>query len=55
MDNKSAAAWTGRGLAQEGLGDRQKARESFARATQLNPTYQPAKDGLARTGVQSAG
>ena len=55
IDNKNAAAWTGRGLAQEGRGDRQKARESFQRALQLNPYSQPAKDGIGRTGLQAAG
>jgi len=53
LNNKNAAAWTGRGLAQEGLGERQKARESLQRALQINPGYAPAKEALARNPAQT--
>ncbi|TIP77433.1 MAG: GlcNAc transferase, partial [Mesorhizobium sp.] len=30
-------------------GDKAKAAKSYREAVRLSPTYQPAKDGLART------
>ena len=48
-DRDSYQAWTNQGLALEQLGDRQKAFAAFARAASLNPSYQPAKDGMRRT------
>jgi Tfp pilus assembly protein PilF len=48
-DRSSFQAWTNQGLALEQLGDRQKAFAAFARASSLNPNYQPAKDGMRRT------
>ena len=49
LDRNSFQAWTNQGLALEQLGKRQKANAAFARAANLNPTYQPAKDGMRRT------
>ena len=48
-DRNSYQAWTNQGLALEQLGERQKAYAAFARAANLNPKYQPAKDGMRRT------
>jgi hypothetical protein len=48
-DGRSHIAWTNQGLALEQLGEKQKAFAAFARAANLNPKYQPAKDGMRRT------
>jgi Flp pilus assembly protein TadD len=49
LDRNSYIAWTNQGLALEQLGDRQKANAAFARAANLNQTYQPAREGMRRT------
>jgi Tfp pilus assembly protein PilF len=49
-DKTSYLAWTNQGLALEQLGDKKQARAAFAHATQLNPKYAPARDGMRRTG-----
>ena len=48
-DSDSHIAWTNQGLALEQLGEKQKAFAAFARAANLDPKYQPAKDGMRRT------
>ncbi len=48
-DAHSFRGWTNQALALEQLGEREKAFAAFARAASLNPSYQPAKDGMRRT------
>lgn len=45
-------AWALRGQAAEALGNRQDAVRSYNRALQINPSFQPAREGLQR--VESA-
>jgi ribosomal protein S6E (S10) len=47
-DRDSYEGWTNQGLALEKLGEHQKAFAAFARASNLNPGYRPAKDGMRR-------
>jgi Tfp pilus assembly protein PilF len=49
LDPKNAEAWTNQALIYERRGDKAKAAKSYREAVRLNPTYQPAKDGLSRT------
>jgi Tfp pilus assembly protein PilF len=48
-DRSSYLAWTNQALALEQLGEREKAFAAFARAANLNPSYQPAREGMRRT------
>lgn len=45
-------AWALRGKAAEALGNKQDARRAYNRALQINPSFQPAREGLQR--VESA-
>jgi len=45
-------AWALRGKAAEALGNRQNAARAYNRALQINPSFQPAREGLQR--VESA-
>ena len=45
-------AWALRGQAAEALGNRQDAVKAYNRALQINPSFQPAREGLQR--VESA-
>jgi len=47
-DSAYIEAWTNRGVAYELMGDRARAREDFARALDLDHTFQPAIDGMKR-------
>ncbi|TKB34441.1 MAG: tetratricopeptide repeat protein, partial [Mesorhizobium sp.] len=49
LDGKNAEAWSNQALIYERRGDKVRAAKSYREAVHLNPTYQPAKDGLART------
>jgi tetratricopeptide (TPR) repeat protein len=49
-DSQNAQAWTTRGLAYERLGDRDKAKASYARALAIRPKDEAARSGLARLG-----
>jgi Tfp pilus assembly protein PilF len=50
IEPQNVQAWTSRGLAYERLGDKQKAAGSYARAMNIDQTYQPARDGFERVG-----
>ncbi|MEJ2124969.1 MAG: tetratricopeptide repeat protein [Alphaproteobacteria bacterium] len=41
-------AWALRGRAAEGMGQMKEAAQAYQRALQINPTYQPAREGLDR-------
>ena len=47
-DSNFIEAWTNRGCAYELMGDKTHAHEDFRHALDLDPTFQPAIDGLAR-------
>jgi tetratricopeptide (TPR) repeat protein len=47
---QSVQAWTSRGLAYERLGDKEKAAGSYARAMNIDQSYQPARAGFFRVG-----
>lgn len=47
-DNSFIEAWTNRACAYELLGNKDLARQDFQQALELDHTYQPAIDGLAR-------
>ncbi|MNE91670.1 photosystem I assembly protein Ycf3 [compost metagenome] len=49
LDQNIAESWANQALVYEHNGDKAKAANSYSRAVQLDPKYQPAKDGLART------
>ena len=50
LDPQNIEAWTGRGLAYERLGQKDKAAGSYAKALNINDKYEPAKAGFARVG-----
>jgi len=50
MQPQNLQAWASRGLAYERLGDKEKAAGSYAKALNINNTYEPAKAGFARVG-----
>ena len=50
IEPQNLQAWTSRGLAYERLGDKEKAAGSYAKALNINNTYEPAKAGFARVG-----
>lgn len=41
-------AWTLRGRAAEGMGQKKEAAQAYKRALQINPSYRPAREGLDR-------
>ena len=47
---QSMQAWVARGLAYERLGDKEKAAGSYARAMNIDQSYQPAREGFLRVG-----
>jgi len=47
----SAAAYNNRGDAYVGKGDKDKAIADYRKALSINPSYQPAKDGLKKIGA----
>ena len=47
---QNVQAWTSRGLAYERLGDKEKAAGSYARAMNIDQSYQPARTGFDRVG-----
>lgn len=47
-DSNFIEAWTNRGCAYELMGDKAKAHDDFRHAVDIDHTYQPAIDGLAR-------
>jgi len=47
-DSMYVEAYFSRGVAYESKGDRKHAANDFAKALQIDPTYQPAADGLKR-------
>ena len=49
-DPQNAQTWTTRGLAYERLGDKDKAAGSYARAINLHPKDESARNGFARVG-----
>ena len=49
LDDRIAESWANQALIFERRGDKARAAKSYARAAQLDPNYQPAKDGLDRT------
>ena len=49
LDRESYISWTNQGLALEQLGERQQANAAFARAANLNPKYEAAREGMRRT------
>ena len=49
LNGSVAESWANQALVYEKRGDKARAAKSFARATQLDPNYRPATDGLART------
>jgi tetratricopeptide (TPR) repeat protein len=51
-DDRSVEIWTSRGLAYERLGNKQQAAGSYARALNINQSYQPATAGFRRVGGQ---
>ena len=44
-----AESWANQALIYERRGDKAKAAKSYQQAVRLDPNYQPAVDGLART------
>ena len=46
IEPQNVQAWVSRGLAYERLGDKEKAAGSYARAMNIDQSYQPARDGL---------
>jgi Flp pilus assembly protein TadD len=55
LDGKNAEAWSNQALIYERRGDKVKASKAYREAVHLDPTYQPAKDGLSRTSTAAAG
>ena len=49
LDEKLAEGWANQALVYERRGEKQKAAKSYAQAVRLDPSYAPARDGLART------
>ena len=43
-------AWTSRGFAYERLCDKERAAGSYARALNINQSYEPARSGFTRVG-----
>ena len=50
IEPQSVKAWTSRGFAYERLGDKERAAGSYARALNINQSYEPARTGFARVG-----
>jgi Tfp pilus assembly protein PilF len=48
LDGSNAEAWANQALVYEKRGDKAKAAKSYRESIRLDPTYQPAKGGLAR-------
>ncbi|TGU39142.1 tetratricopeptide repeat protein, partial [bacterium M00.F.Ca.ET.152.01.1.1] len=51
---KNAEAWANQALIYEKRGDKVRAAKSYREAVHLDPNYQPAKDGLSRTGANAS-
>ena len=49
LNDRVAESWANQALIYERRGEKAKAAKSYARAAQLDPNYQPAVEGLART------
>ena len=49
LDGTLAESWANQALVYERKGDLKRAYKSYAHAVSLDPKYQPAKDGVART------
>ena len=49
LDGKVAESWANQALVYERRGEKDKAAKSYQQAVRLDPNYQPAVDGLART------
>lgn len=49
LDQGVAESWANQALVYEHRGEKAKAASSYSKAVQLDPRYQPAKDGLSRT------
>ena len=54
LDGRVAESWANQALIYERKGEMAKAAKSYSHALQLDPKYQPAKDGVARTRGQPA-
>jgi Tfp pilus assembly protein PilF len=48
LNDKIAESWANQALIYERKGDKARAARSYQHAINLDPSYQPAKDGLAR-------
>ena len=53
-NRKNYEAWALRGKAAEALGNKQDAERAYNRALQINPSFQPAREGLRRIGSNAA-
>ncbi|MFY8101368.1 MAG: tetratricopeptide repeat protein, partial [Allorhizobium sp.] len=49
LNNNIAESWANQALIYERRGDKARAAKSYAHALRLDPKYEPAKQGLART------
>ena len=55
LDGNRAEFWVTQGLVLEAAGESGKAYRAFSRGAQLDPKYQPARDGMSRTQSGAAG
>ena len=49
LNNSIAESWANQAIVYERRGDKARAAKSFSHALSLDPKYEPAKQGLART------
>ena len=52
IEPNNVQAWTSRGVVYEQMKDKEKAAGSYARALNIRPDYEPAKEGFKRIGGQ---
>ena len=55
IDPQNVQAWVSRGLAYERLGDKQKAAGSYARAMNIDQSYQPAREPASTASAANSG